>query len=228
MKSGLSVAFLFLFLTACAVPQAISPVAPPAESEIRAVCAAPFPRNKWQLVHSIETDFGGGRGGMMLGVTVITPETRTLQSAMMTIEGLVVFNAESGPEKLTIERAVPPFDSNEFARGVMDDIRLMFFSPRGPIIAGNTDKGQPICRYKTGPDRVLDIAFEPTSGWVYRLYRSGKLVRTVRADVKQAVVSPAGEVIPRRMTLSAHGYPEYTLNLELLEAKPLNGKPSSK
>ncbi len=221
MKPVFPAAFLLLFLAACAVPPAISPVPPQAESDIRSVCAAPFPRNRWQMVHSIETDFGGGHGGMMMGVTVITPETRTLQCALMTIEGLVVFNAESGPEKLTIERAVPPFDSNEFARGVMEDIRLMFFSPQGPVIAGNTDKGRPICRYQTGPDRILDIAFEPASGWVYRLYRSGKPVRTVRADVKQAVVSAAGEVIPRRMTLTAHGYPEYTLNLKLLEAAPV-------
>ncbi len=221
MKRRFPAAFLILLLTACTGPQVLSPVAPNAESEIRSVCAAPFPRNRWQLVHSIETDFGGGYGGMMLGVTVIDPESRILQSAMMTIEGLVVFNAESTPDQLSIERAVPPFDSNEFARGVMEDIRLMFFPPQGPVTVGNTEAGRPICRFETGPNRILDIRFDPESGWVYQLYRAGKLVRTVHADVKQAVVSPAGKVIPRRMTLTGHGSPEYTLHLKLLEAKPL-------
>ena len=213
---------LILLLASCAAsPPVIKPVAQKAASEIQKVCAAPFPRNRWQWVHSIETSLAGGHSGMMLGVTVIAPKTRTIRSAMMTIEGLVVFNGEYTDDRLTVERAIPPFDADGFARGMMEDIRLMFLYPPGPVHLGTTEADLPICRFENGPERMVDITFDPKTGWTIRGYRSGRLVRTVLAEADHAMVSPAGEVIPRRMTLTAHDSPGYTLHLKLLEARPL-------
>lgn len=213
---------IFLMTSCTASPPLIKPVvAQKAASEIQKVCAAPFPRNRWQLVHSIETSLAGGHSGMMLGVAVITPKTRSIRSAMMTIEGLVVFNAECTDDRLTVERAIPPFDADGFARGMMEDIRLMFLYPPGPVHLGKTEADLPICRFENGPERMVDISFDPETGWTLRGYRSGRLVRTVLAEADHAMVTTAGEVIPRRMTLTAHGARGYTLNLKLLEARPL-------
>ncbi|MDP1992798.1 MAG: hypothetical protein Q8K00_17440, partial [Syntrophales bacterium] len=59
-------------------------------------------------------------------IVVADPRTRRLQMALMTIEGFVLFAAESG-ETLVVNRAVPPFDSPGFSKPMEEDIRLAFF-----------------------------------------------------------------------------------------------------
>ena len=83
-----------------------------------------------------------------MGVTVISPEERKIESVIMTIEGFVFLDAYYD-QKVVINRGIPPFDSIDFARGMMDDIKLIFFKPEGGLIeSGMSDDGSYLCRYK--------------------------------------------------------------------------------
>jgi hypothetical protein len=78
-----------------------------------------------------------------MGVTELSSDPERIHAVMMTIEGLVLFDALFDG-KLTINRGVAPFDSREFAEGLMDDIRLIFFKPAGNAVdAGLTEDGFP-------------------------------------------------------------------------------------
>jgi len=43
----------------------------------------------------------------------------------------VLFEAEAGLGKLKVNRALPPFDSEDFAKNMIEDIKLIFFTPEG-------------------------------------------------------------------------------------------------
>lgn len=77
-------------------------------------CAAVFPQGKWQFIHSIEFTMKDGAGPPLIGVTTI--DGNTIGCALVTVEGLTLFEAVyQGKESAVIRRAVPPFDKPEFA-----------------------------------------------------------------------------------------------------------------
>ena len=62
----------------------------------------------------------------MLGVVSLDPEANTVECALLSIEGLRLFEAHDDGT-LTTRRALPPFDRPALANGMMQDIRLIFF-----------------------------------------------------------------------------------------------------
>ncbi|WP_373497808.1 hypothetical protein [Desulfococcus sp.] len=211
-------------LLSCARMPAVSPVPPEAAQGFREACARVFPAGDWQLVHAIETVMGGRRGTMM-GVSVISPGSRTVHCALMTLEGLSMFEARDRDGRITVDRAVPPFDSPAFARGMLEDIRMIFFQPGpGPDEAGLAPSGSPLCRYRPGPDETVDVTVDPRGGWTLRRYEGAALVRTVHAGAGTLIAS-GGVRISRHLQLTARGPRPYTLDLKLLEAVPLAPHP---
>jgi hypothetical protein len=201
-----------LVLPSCAGLPPIEPLDPSGHAALLARCRAPYLRAKYRLVHAIEATMPTGETGHLIGVTVADPAGRTLHSALMTIEGLVLFEARFD-KAVTVDRAMPPFDSPGFAKGLMDDISLMFFAPMEPFSEAGTINGEPLCRYR-GEGGTVDVIANSDGGFTVRRYRgSNSLARELRFS------APDSRGISKQMELAARGVLGYTLHMELIKAE---------
>ena len=229
MRRFFATAFLLVPLVlaaACATLPRLDPAPPGRAAALARSCDALFPVGKWRLIHTIRATLRGDRQSVMTGVAVIDSDARSIHSVMMTVEGLVVLDAVYADGRLTLNRGVPPFDSKSFARGMMADIRLIFFKPEGkPETVGTTEEGKPACRYDAGPDRTIFIAVDPETGdWTLRRYRGRRLARTVKAEAGEDSTAGAGAPVPKRLTLTAHGFHRpYTLTMTLQKGERIPG-----
>jgi hypothetical protein len=157
----------------------------------------------------------GGRNFVMMGLTVMASQPRTIRSVIMTLEGFVLFDGEYDKD-LTVHRALPPFDSPHLAKGLMDDIRLIFFAPDGPLVAcGVLDDGSAVCRHEIPGGGATDIQSLADGSWELKRYGpSQRLIRTLRGLPGERHIS----AFPERMELIASGGQSYKLVMTLLEA----------
>ncbi len=219
--NGLCLGLLMMvacLIAACSSLPALQPVPVSSDDSLPAACRAVFPQGKWQFTHTIEAAYPGGGENLLMGVTVVDPSQQTVDCALMTVEGFVVFQAHMG-ETLQVERAVSPFDREGVAAGMLTDIRLMFLEPAAEDIQTGRPGGQaapdekPVCRYTGKAGITTDV--RPGSGWQIRRYTSrGNLVRTVAAE---PVGGQAG--FPGRLRLRATGPAGYTLEMKLISAE---------
>lgn len=207
-----------LFINSCASLPDMYPADGPDALEIHAKCSGPFLQDKWQFVHYIEATLPGGKKGFVMGVTVISPMTKTVECVIMTLEGFVLFDARHD-QGLTTNRAIPPFDRIGFAKGLMEDIRLIFFKPGERFIgSGILEDGSPVCRYQDLEGRTIDIITFQDKSWEIRQYGSDlRLSRTVRAG-SPTKADGCQRVIPSRLELKAHGLLGYELSMNLVSA----------
>jgi len=209
-----------LLISACSSLPKIDKIGSEAVVETARQCDGVFPLGKWQFVHTIEASLPGGRKSVVMGISMISSQDRQARSLIMTVEGMVLFDAQYEGQ-LHINRAVPPFNSEKFAQGLMEDIQLIFFAPRGPVIAsGRFKDGATVCRHRTAAGGVVDIVLTSRDRWELRRYSSrhrltGQVLATMAGDV-------AGQRIPRRLALKAYATSgkKYQLNLKLMEAVP--------
>jgi len=189
-------------------------------ADMETVCEAAFVHRAWRMVHTITMDLPGRRKGVMLGVVSLAPAANTIEAALLSIEGLRLFEARDDGA-LTIRRALPPFDRPALAEGMMQDIRLLFFAPQGGLIAtGTRPSGNPACRYAL-EDGYLDVTRTPEG--VYLLERYDRRQRMIRrAEIKRCRPAGAGEsgAVPCHIHLEAMGANAYQLDLDLVEARP--------
>ena len=183
------------------------------------LCREVFPRGRWQVHHAIEATVPGGGKTVLTGVTVLSSRERTIASALMTVEGFVLFRGRYD-DGLTVDRAIAPFDRSGFAEGLMDDLKLLFFPPDGILCrSGQLVPGVRVCRY-CAADAAVDIVvrFEPVRQ--IRQYDAlHRLKRTIDIDAMTVV-----DAVPfaKKLTLKRHGLMGYQLDLTLLEAVPLD------
>jgi hypothetical protein len=180
---------------------------------------AVFPDGRWQLLHAIQAELPGGRTLVMLGLTVMSSTGRSCRSVLMTLEGFVVFDGEHDG-RLTVHRALPPFDSPHFAEGLMEDIRLVFFTPEGPVVAtGTLPDGGAVRRHRLPDGGTVDVELLPGADWRIRRYdASERLTRTVRA--RHGRGDQHG--FPESLELTATAGQDYRLTMTLIEAVPAN------
>jgi hypothetical protein len=215
---------IVLMLVSCRSLPAITPNGK-IPADIEAACAAVFPRQAWRMVHTIKTDFPGGRKGVMLGVVSLVPGKNTVECALLSIEGLRLFEAHDDGT-LTIRRALPPFDRPALADGMMQDIRLIFFRPEAPPLArGMMPSGEPGCRY-TLADGIQDIVRKPSGEMVIHRYDGkNRLIRRVTITRCHPTGTAGQEAIPCRILLEAFHPARYQLELDLVEARPTVDSP---
>jgi hypothetical protein len=209
-------AFLLLFLSCARLPQithkdgAFSP-----ETDKAFSSGSIFPEGAWQFLHVIRAEMPSGRSFVMMGLTVISSRLQTRRSVIMTLEGFVVFDGEYD-RGVIVHRALPPFDSPHFAGGLLQDIRLIFFEPEGPVVAfGELENGSMVRRHVSPDGSTVDVEMLPDRDWRIRLYSpTQKLMRTVRA--LHAEGGHAG--FPVAIELRACGDQPYGLEMTLVEA----------
>lgn len=214
MKRYLILMVGLLGLAACAGPPKIYSLAD-TSNESGMACEKPFPVGDWQFLHTVEAQFTGGKKSVLMGVTDIYSQSNNIRSVIMTVEGLVLFEAEYG-RKLLVLRGIPPFDSHEFAQGLMDDIHLIFFRPQGEISeTGRLQNGAMICRYEDGNGRMIDTIINTNGSWELRQYdqhnRLGRRVRSLPPE------QPAAS-LPGVLELMAQGKRPYRLKMTLVKA----------
>ncbi len=179
-------------------------------------CTNIFPQGRWQFIHSIDFSRRDGTGTTVLGVTSLAGND--MVSALVTAEGLTLFLADFHRDNsFTVQRAVPPFDTAEFAKGMMADIRALFQPPPGPFVQqGQLDGITPVCRYTDLNGGVVDILPNVDDCWQIRGYSSSlDLHRSIvgRSCRKTGLLS-----IPDNLELKTYGQAGYTLKMKLIRA----------
>jgi hypothetical protein len=183
-------------------------------------CTGIFPQGEWQFAHTIQIFPPGGSKQTLMGIVKMSSRKRTFHCVMMTIEGLVLFEA-SYDGAIAIQRAVPPLDKPGLAEGMVQDILLVFFPPEAPRMAAGLSANQDwVCRYPSVDQGFQDIVLRPDHTWQIRRYsRRQRLLRTI-APLAKEDVNP--NRLATRVELKAHGLGGYRLIMSLMEATPLD------
>jgi hypothetical protein len=181
-------------------------------------CDAVYPKGKWQFVHSIAFSMADGKKGTAIGVSVL--EDPVIQSALMTIEGFVLFEAALDGQ-LEITRAVPPFDNLDFARGLMQDLQLIFFRPASNKMQyGKLAGGSPLCRYQEASGESTDVVLFADHGWEINHYDAkGRRTRTIKARPQITQNLENQWLPPKQLELQANGILQYTLKMDLISSE---------
>lgn len=187
----------------------------------QADCSAFFPLDRWRMVHSIETVVAGRSAGVVVGITLVSPAEREVEAVIMTLEGLVLFHARHSNHTTDILRAIAPFDSPHFAKGLIEDVRLLFLPPVAvKTLLGFTPNGNFTCRYIRSDGSAVDIVPGSEDGWVLRQYdRRADLLREVTARSQGNCSAATGVHLPCHIDLEAYQQPAYTLRMSLIEAE---------
>jgi len=207
---------LLLTMNGCSGMKPLIPLDPSRKTAVLENCRSPFLPRSYRLVHSLERVTPDGAKGTAIGILSADPRTRSFQTALMTIEGWVLFDAEVG-ETLTVHRAVPPFDAPAFAEALAEDIRLAFFPPGDePAAWGEGEKRALVCRYERADGRLVEVITLPDGAIEIRLYGTGRevLKRVTMIHPQRPGLADALEI--------RNGWPPYTLRLRLLESEVLD------
>lgn len=209
---------LFLLMGACTHLPALQPMDAATLPAMEMDCRSHFPEGRWQLVHTIGARFYGGKQATFTGAVVLSTLNESIHCVLMTLEGMILFEAEDDGRTTTVKRAFGPFDNQGFARGVMADIRFLFFKPEGALInIGTFDNGTKVCRFQGSGRTIVDLMELVDGGWGMNQYdEDGKLLRCVTADS----VDPRG-IAPRMVIDAGSGRHSYHLSMNLVEAVEL-------
>jgi len=207
-----------VFLFSCQMlPLINSPVSSVNQKAL--TCPAPFLKEKYRLVHTIETRMPGDTRSTIIGVTLADPSTRSVSCAVMTAEGMTLFEAESEPGAFKVNRALPPFDSADFAKNMIDDIKLILFVPEGKLqTKGHLPDGATVCRYSEENGDWIDVIADKSKRTEIKRYSSsGILKRQIRLN------KTAGNIY-QHIELQANEQLNYSLSMTLIEAQPVKSK----
>ncbi len=217
MKGIRLLIFTTILLVSCQTLPAINSVLPQAQPK-SAVCPSPFLKEPYRLVHAIEALIGGEIQGAIIGITLVDPSTRFVSCAIMTAEGMVLFEAEAKPA-LKVIRALPPFDSDNFAKNMIEDIKLIFLVPEGEILTkGILPDGANICRWKEKSGAWIDVIARLREGIEINKYSAyGNWQRRIK-------LTRTAENVYSGIELSARDAFNYSLILTLIESEPLESE----
>jgi len=76
-----------------------------------------FLKGKYRLTQSIKAELPDGNNALLIGITVVDTDAKTISAVLMTVEGIVLLDAEYKDTNISIIRSIPPFDSRDFANG---------------------------------------------------------------------------------------------------------------
>jgi len=214
---------VILFICSCRSLPAIQPIGNSLHQFNTQLCSDLYPKGKWQYIHSIEATMPNKKKAFVIGITNISSKDRTINVLMMTIEGLVLFDAKYVKE-LRIKKAIPPFDSTEFAAGLIEDVKLIFFKPDGMTVqSGYLKDGSNVCRYRDAEDYIIDLYLDQKTEWEIKKYnKHNKLIRHVKSVPITEKQGTNRTSIPPRIELIGFGKHTYSLQMDLLQEKELN------
>ena len=215
-SKGLDICLLgFLVLSiGCASPSKKTLV--PGSPDDLPGCYAIFPGEPWESVHRIEATIRGGGSSSLLGVTKGEPSERRLQSLLLTPEGFILFDAELSEGGIAVRKAVAPFDSPAFARGLMEDVSLLFLPPQvKPTAWAKETDGTMICNWEDRDESHTEISGSMDSGWrILRQNKKGKVTKEIVLN------GPFVNGLASRIELRAFKPAPYRLRMTLVQPSP--------
>jgi hypothetical protein len=220
MSRGFCVLSILLLLVSCAGNSTSLPVLTPLSGQPTG-CQPIFPQGDFQFVHLVEFSMAGGNHGSAMGVTVI--RDKTIETALMTVEGLVLFAATLN-NGLTVSRAVPPFDKPAFAEGLMRDIRAIFLQPQGEMQSGILADGTLVCRICEQNGQITDnLASEQfcRQRFIYSATGDNSIRLSRRITGRDCSELLAGTGIPLKLSLTSLENRGYSLDMTLISAEEL-------
>lgn len=218
MRIVVSISALALLpaLVGCAGIPTLRPLDPAMRPAVLEECRMPFLPAKYRLVHTLEAHLPDGGKTTAIGVLLADPRSGSFRSVLMTLEGWVLFDIESGTVP-TVHRAVPPFDAPAFARRMAEDIGLAFLAPGGePALWGQEESGFRGCRFTRPGGGFVDVLRDEGGAREIRLYGSGQeLLKRVKIPILERP-GLAGE-----LEIRGEGWPSYALRLRLIESEKI-------
>jgi len=205
----------FLVLSVGCMPTAETILSPGSPDDLP-VCYAIFPAGPWESVYKIEAIMAGGVSSSLLGVTRGEPSERSLHSLLLTPEGFILFDAELREGRIAVQKAVTPFDSPAFARGLMEDVTLLFLPPPGrPKTWGKEADGTRVCRWESPDGFRTEVRGSTDHGWrILRRDDRGEVTREVSLN------GPFAQGLPFHLELRASKPASYRLRMTLLQPAP--------
>ncbi len=187
----------------------------PGQPEDLLGCYTVFPAGPWESVHRIEATIRGGSSSL-LGVTKGEPSEHRLQTVLLTPEGFVLFDAELQEGRIAVRKAVAPFDSPAFARGLMEDVSLLFLPPQvKPTTWRKETDGTMICNWEERDEPHMEIRGSTDGGWrILRRDKKGKVLKKVVLN------GPFVNGLASRVDLRAFKPASYRLRLTLVQPSP--------
>lgn len=203
---GISILIAALMVAACSSMPGIRPAADPAR---KAVCPPVFVEESTRFIHTIESRAAGKLQAVMIGVTLLHPQTRSVSSAIVSTEGLSLFEASSRKGEVHVSRALPPFDAPDFARNLMADVELIFLSPHGTLAQhGILADGRTVCRWRQEKGGWVDVSRDAQGqNRIERYSENGRLKRSVTLaaghdNAYSAIELQASDLISYSLTMT--------------------------
>jgi hypothetical protein len=218
MKRLFPLLFILALSASCANLPQIMPdtrCAPDAAMALSTV----FPSGRWQLTHAMDAIVPGGKKSGLIGVSVLSSADRSIACALMSLEGFVIFSGRYDG-RLTVDRALPPFNRPGFAKGLIDDLMMLFFKPDGPMQkTGMLPDGAGVYRFGASGGGTTDIILRDDHAWSVQKYSSRhQLERSVEARDRGVTGAGDGIALTQHLTLKRHGFMGYQLDLRLVDA----------
>jgi hypothetical protein len=188
----------------------------PGSSPDLSFCCAIFPAEPWESVHKIEATIRGGGFSTLLGVTRGDPSERRLHSLLLTPEGFILFEAELRDGKIRTLKALTPFDSPAFTRGLMEDVALIFLCPRGkPVSWRIKGDGTRTCLWESPDGSRTEVKGSMELDWrILRQDDQGDGIREV------SLKGPFVQGLASHLELRAFQPAAYELRMTLLQTGP--------
>ncbi len=219
MNLSLTLISVLFFLTGCAAEKRayLPEISLDETVEEKKRCEDVFPLGEWQFVHSIDFTMPDGTGTTVVGITTLSADS--IKSALITVEGFTLLEAESSKDNsFRVHRAVPPFDKPGFAKGMMHDINTIFKPPPGSMVQkGRIDAGDPVCRYTDAKGQVTDILPNKDDCWQITSYTPSRIKD--RSITGRSCTENRATRIPDYLELQTYGKTGYTLKMTLLRAE---------
>jgi hypothetical protein len=212
-KHWIMMLMLTFLLASCRTLPVIKPADPVTAKDTIQRCHLPFLTIPYRFIHAIEVELPGGGTSTVMGITVFDPASATIHSVIMTIEGFVLFDARYEKE-VSVNRAVPPFNTEQFAGRMMEDVNLIFLAPHGRLSdAGMREDGSTVCRYYGNKGIIEDVIVYRDDSWEIGTYTGNyERLRKVKA-------TSVHDRIPGMVELNAFGFREYSLRMKLISAE---------
>ena len=216
--------FLVFLAAGCAGLPEIRLEGPVFQSRVKAGCRQVFADTPRQMVHSMTARMPNNETYQGISVTRVTPQSARIKCVIMSIQGLVLFSGQANGE-IRVERAIGPFESEQFAKRLFADIRQVFLPPRGLMVAaGKNPDNHPVCRYFLDDGGFLDVVQVAANHAQIIEYSQDKKKRQSVSLTWDQMPEASGSSVkngpPDKIVLRRHGAFGYRLELERIEQNP--------
>jgi hypothetical protein len=214
MRGYLYIATIFcgLALVHCAHPMPHPQDTATLNPEATMRCLSIYPSTPVRAVHKIDATLPYNGYASFIGVTELFPLANRIKVVLLSVEGVVLFDAEFQGSETKINIALSPLNHEDFIQGLLGDIRFLFLPPTGRVTASQVrEDGHCVCAWSDGV-RKTEIQTGPKA--VIRARPGPKRL------AREAVLDhPRPDGLFSEMSLTVKGVGGYTLTFELLETE---------